>query len=115
MPVAVAIPAVVIFAAALGSFVAYELLVRREYAVAREAWEADGRPPGFAWAPAGTSVMRSWTRGKAYFRWIAETPSWIRQDKRARSLQTWLRILWITACAAWLWVVMLALVRPELV
>ena len=108
------IPGVIGAVAALASFFAYELLVRREYAVAREAWESDGRPPGFTWAPPGTSVMRAWSRGEAYFRWIAGTPSWIREDEMAHRLQLWLRVSWLTACAAWLWLVGLALLRPEL-
>ena len=103
------IPGVIFMVLLLGSCFVYERLVKREYQVAREAWETDGRPPGFVWAPPGTSVLRSWTRGIAYFRWIAETPSWIRQDETARTLQRRLRMLWLTASVAWLWAVILAL------
>ena len=109
------ISCVIGMAAGLASFFAYELLVKREYAVAREAWESDGRPPGFAWAPPGTSVMRSLTRGVAYFRWIAGTPAWIRDDQRAHQLQLWLRVFSLMAGVAWLLVVGLALLWPEFV
>jgi hypothetical protein len=107
------IPGAIFFVTGIATFFLYERLVKRQYQVAREVWEADGRPPGFAWAPPGTSVMRSWTRGKAYFRWIAETPSWIREDDIARTLQRQLRVLWLTGCASWLWLMILMLVRPE--
>lgn len=107
------IPGAIFLAAGIATLFLYERLVKREYEVAREAWEADGRPPGFAWAPPGTSVMRSWTRGAAYFRWIAQTPPWIREDAIARTLQRRLRLLWFTACAAWLWLAILMLVRHE--
>jgi hypothetical protein len=103
------IPGVMFLATGIASFFVYERLVKRQYRIAREVWEADGRPPGFAWAPPGTSVLRSSTRGMAYFRWIAQTPSWIKEDETARTLQRHLRTLWLTACAAWLWGVILTL------
>jgi hypothetical protein len=100
----VAIPAVIFFAAGIALFVFYERLVKRQYEVARDAWEADGRPPGFAWAPPGTSTTRSWTRGKAMSRWIRSTPAWIEQDAIALSLQRRMRPLWFIGVGAWLWI-----------
>jgi hypothetical protein len=96
------IPGILFLFAGLGTFVCYERLVRRQYKV---SWEADGRPPGFLWSPPESSVMRSWTRGKVYFRWIVSTPAWIAHDNFAYRLQQLLRILWLIAVGAWAWLV----------
>lgn len=97
------IPGIVFFLAGIGTFVCYDRLVRRQYKIAKDSWEADNRPPGFFWAPPETSVMRSWTRGRAYLRWIVTTPSWITRDNHARGLQRQLRILWLIGIGAWVW------------
>jgi hypothetical protein len=104
-----AVPLAIFFVALLIVFVLYERLVKRQYQVAREVWEADGRPPGFGWAPPGTSVMRSWTRGKVMGRWIQSTPPWIRQDPTALALQRRMRLAWLIGIVAWLWMVAYAL------
>jgi hypothetical protein len=98
-----AIPTILFIASVIGSFFVYERLVKRQYEIARYAWEADDRPPGFAWAPPGTSVMRSWTRGKAMWCWTWLTPPWIRADPSARALQGYLRALSAAALLGWLW------------
>jgi hypothetical protein len=43
----IVVPFGVFFTARLAGFVAYERLVKRQYKIARDNWEADGRPPGF--------------------------------------------------------------------
>ncbi len=91
----------------LATFVAYDRLVRRQYDVARDAWERDGKPPGFAWWPREASPMRSWPRTKAAFRLLVETPAWIGHDDRARTLHRQFRRLWLASAAAWLWFVTL--------
>jgi hypothetical protein len=101
--IAVALPGVIVFIALISCFVVYERLVKRQYEIARDAWEADGRPPGVFWAPAGTSVMRSWTRGGALTRWLWSSPSWVTADKKARELQRALRIAGAVGLLAWLW------------
>jgi hypothetical protein len=79
------IPGILFFASILPSFFVYERLVKREYEIARDAWEADNRPPGVFWAPPGTSAMRSLTRGRVMSLWIQSTPQWIRADPTARA------------------------------
>jgi hypothetical protein len=104
-----AIPAVIFFASGIAMFVFYERLVKRQYEVARDTWEADGRPPGFMWAPPGTSTMRSWTRGKVMSRWILSTPAWINHDVIASSLQRRMRALSLVGTVAWLWLALFAI------
>jgi hypothetical protein len=99
----------IFFASSIGSFFVYERLVKRQYEIARDAWEAEDRPPGFVWAPPGSSTMRSWTRGKAMWRWTWSTPPWIRTDPTAHILQGYLRTLWASAMLAWVWGVTLML------
>ena len=91
----------------IANFVVYERLVKRQYEVARDAWEEDGRPPGFVWAPSGTSVKLSWSRNVAYFRWLFVTPQWIRQDMRATSLQRQFRGIAVAELALMLWIIAL--------
>jgi hypothetical protein len=108
MSITMAVLIIVFFAAGLVTFVCYERLLKRQYATAREVWEADDRPPGFLWAAEGTSVMRSWTRSCAYFRWLASTPTWIQADAEAQRAQRGLRAAWLFALAACLGLVLIA-------
>jgi hypothetical protein len=103
MAIFVTVPAVIFFIAVISCFVVYERLVKRQYEIAREAWRADGGPPGFFWAPAGTSVMRSWTRGSALMRWLWSSPSWLTLDKQAQGLQLALRVSGTIGVLAWVW------------
>lgn len=95
--------------ATFATLVVYDRLVRKQYEIARDAWELDGKPPGFAWLPLEASPIRSWARSKAYFRLLVETPSWISQDARAVALQKLFRLFWFTAAGAWLWILSLTL------
>ena len=107
MPPVSMIPAILFCLAGIASFFCYDGLVKRELKIAKESWEKDNRPPGFFSALPGTSMMRSWTRGRLYFRWIFTTPSWIASDPIARRLQRQLRILWSTGLIFWLWALLI--------
>ena len=109
MPPVSMIPGILFCLAGVASFFCYDGLVKREFKIAKESWEKDNRPPGFFSALPGTSMMRSWTRGRLYFRWIFTTPSWIASDPIARRLQRQLRILWFTGIIFWLWALLIVL------
>ena len=74
------------FVACITHFWFYDELVKRQYLIARAAWEADDRPPGFWWAGDGSSVMRSWPRNRVLLRWFWSTPAWVREDAEAQAL-----------------------------
>ncbi len=101
----------VIGVATLATLVLHGRLVRRQHEIARESWERDGSPPGFAWSPREASVVRSWARTAAYFRLLVGTPPWIVADGRARVLRARFRISSLVAFAAWAWFLSLILGR----
>jgi hypothetical protein len=109
-------PAITIFAAcfcvtSLASFVFFERLLKRQYSVAREAWEADGRAPGFFWAGEGTSTLRFWARSKVMFLWLVGTPDWIRADAQARATHRSLRVTWVLSLVVWFGLITTMFVR----
>jgi hypothetical protein len=94
----------------LGECYLFDRLVRRQYEIAREAWEADDQPTGFGWLPprdpdmlfwVKESGMRSWARDRAFRRWMFSSPPWILADPEARRLQTRLRQVFFVAMGAW--------------
>ena len=103
------VPGIIFFAATIACFVAYDRLIRRQYEIAREQWERDGRPVGMFWAPPETPV-RSWARGKAMFRLLVSTPGWIADDDASTRLQRTLRVLWLMGLAAWVWLAALLII-----
>jgi len=88
----------------------FDRLVRRQYEIAREAWEADDQPTGFAWLPprdpdmafwVRETGMRFWARARAVRRWTFSSPPWILRDPEARRLQTRLRQVFFISMGAW--------------
>ncbi len=77
-------------AGALVAFASYDWLVMREHVIAPDAWDDDGRPPGFIWAARGTR-MNWWARQKTFLRWTWTTPDWARTDSAAHAAQLGLR------------------------
>lgn len=97
------VPMTIFAVATFAALVVHGCLIRRQYEIARDAWELDGKPPGFAWRPLEASPIRSWARSKAYLRLLVGTPLWITRDERALALQKLFRFLFLVAAAAWLW------------
>jgi hypothetical protein len=93
--------AAVFLACLLAGMYVYEKLVKRQYEIAREAWEADDQPPGFAWAPPGNSTTRSWVRSRAMWHLTWSSPEWIRSDLEAGRMQRRLRQLTFVQLVAW--------------
>jgi hypothetical protein len=96
----------------LACFVAFDRLVRLEYASHRPAWEADGKPRGFFWCPAEATIFRSYfAQQRLSLTWLFSTPHWARQDAAAPRLLRRLRgliLAWnvamlIVAISVWLW------------
>jgi hypothetical protein len=89
-----------LFPVFIGALVLFDRLVWREYFSHRTDWEADGNPPGFFWIPPESRLTNGWLRldslvasRRNSFVWLISTPGWARQDRRARRLLIWLRIL----------------------
>jgi hypothetical protein len=96
----------------LACFIAFDRLVRFEYASHRSAWESDGRPRGFFWCPAeATAVGSYFAQQRLSLTWLFSTPHWARQDPSASRLLQHLRRLvlaWnlamvVAAAIVWLW------------
>ena len=96
----------------LACFMAFDRLVRFEYASHRSAWESDGRPRGFFWSPVEAATFRSYfAQQRLSFTWLFSTPHWMRQDPTALRLLKWLRGLVLAwnvaiigaAAIVWLW------------
>ena len=101
MSVVELVAAVLFFIGCIGAFVCYERLIRRQFEVAHDSWEADGCPPGFVWSAPGTSVMRSWTREKAMHRLLFGRPPWTIDDPVARQLHGRFRAFSLVCLVAW--------------
>jgi hypothetical protein len=96
----------------LACFLAFDRVVRRQYASHRSAWESDGRPRGFFWRPAEATVVRSYfAQQRLSLTWLFSTPHWARQDPSAsRSLKSLRRLVlaWnvsmvVAAAVVWFW------------
>jgi len=96
----------------LACFMAFDRLVRLEYASHRPAWEADGRPRGFFWCPVEATAFRSYfAQQRLSLTWLFSTPHWARQDasasrllKRLRRLVlAWNLAILFAAASVWLW------------
>jgi|SRR6185436_3723174 len=85
----------------LEAFLMFDCLVRLEYRSYKSNWEADGRPHGFFWVPPEVKRLGGWTVSfrsdfaskRCSYVWLFSTPSWVRNDVKARQLLYWLRIL----------------------
>jgi hypothetical protein len=78
----------------LACFLAFDRVVRLEYASHRSAWESDGRPRGFFWCPAEATAFRSYfAQQRLSLTWLFSTPHWARQDPSAPRLLKYLRRL----------------------
>ena len=88
-----------LLAPAILLFVAFDRLVALEYNEHREDWERDGCPMGFFWKPAGSqffaSLARDFARGQCAVMWLFVTPTWIQTDRKASSLLSRLRWVWL--------------------
>jgi hypothetical protein len=94
--------ALVLLVALTVNIIYFDRLLRREYSIARTAWEMDGRPSGFFSQPS-TEVSRSWlTRSKAAVRWWLTTPSWVHADVAASSVHKRYQVWSWLSFGAWL-------------
>jgi len=94
----------------LACFMAFDRLVRLEYASHRSAWESDGSPRGFFWSPVEATTLRGYVaRQRLSLVWLFSTPQWVRQDPGASRLLRRLRglvLAWnlgIIAAVAVMW------------
>ena|ERR1700730_8057145 len=103
---------VVLLPLLLACFMAFDRLVRLEYAAHRSAWESDRRPRGFFWCPAEATAFRSYfAQQRLSFTWLFSTPHWARQDPSAsRSLKNlrrlvlaWNVLMIVSAAILWVW------------
>jgi len=104
-PAAALIPVAVAATTLFPSFFAFDAIVKREYDLHREAWDADGRPSGMFWRPAGyESLSRRERRssGRATQRlmsvWLFRSPAWARDDVEAIRLLRRMRWFWVAWC-----------------
>jgi hypothetical protein len=89
------------FPIVFGSFVVFDMLVRREYSLHKRNWVSDGRPIGFFWVPKETTVANgllvnpgsSLARRKAAYGWVFVSPEWVASDRTARRLLLLLRAM----------------------
>ena len=89
------------FPVLIGALVVFDRLVWREYVSHRAQWEADGKPHGFFWVPPESRLANGWfvrfdswvATPRSSFVWLFSTPQWAQEDRRARRLLFWLRIL----------------------
>ena len=87
------------FPMVFGSFVVFDMLVRREYFAHRRNWVSDGRPIGFFWVPNETTIANglvvnpgsSLARRKAVYGWLFSSPDWVAADRTGRRLLRLLR------------------------
>src|SRR5436190_23607362 len=85
----------------LAGLVMFDRLVMLQYKFYRRDWEADGRPHAFFWLPEEIKngrvgkLKRGSSSASWYcsFVWLFSTPSWARQDAKARKLLFWFRVL----------------------
>ena len=84
---------IVTWAGCLRSFVAFDRLLRIEWAEHRDQWESDGRPGGFFWRPQGAAWWwpGSFARWRAFRHWVSGPRAWIDQDDRASELRMSIR------------------------
>ena len=96
----------------LARFLAFDRVVRLEYALHRSAWESDGRPRGFFWCPAEATALKTYlAQQRLSLTWLFSTPHWARQDPSASRFLKYLRRLmlaWnvsmgIAAAIVWFW------------
>jgi len=98
------------------SFFAFDALVKREYGLHLEAWEADGRPYGMFWQPDGVEFRSRSRRGRPTQRcmsvWLIRTPHWVREDPEAARLLSrmrWFTLAWYIGVIALAGLIVLAL------
>jgi hypothetical protein len=87
-----------------------DALLAREHREHIAEWYADGQPVGAMWRPPNVgSMWADVTRGRLVavrltFRWLVETPAWVRGDARALMLFRVYRV------CSWVWVIGLPIV-----
>ena len=93
--------AVFLFLFLFAGFLAFDLLVSREYTVHREQWVRDGRPFGIMWRPRAAdrtgSASAHLAKLRVQFVWLFRTPQWVSGDAAAR------RLLWLLRVSALVW------------
>jgi hypothetical protein len=95
------------FLSCIGTLVAADLIVRLEYSLHRENWEADGRPYGNVWLPPKTKkgfwyAFGNFSLQYCSWKWLLSTPDWMRGDEKALRLVFWLRTFSLMSIMAFL-------------
>lgn len=99
-----AITLLLLFLVLFSAFFVFDQIIRLEYKMYRRNWDEDGRPHGFFWIPKESKGLGGWVvkggstlaRNRLALRYLFSTPEWVRQDKNAKRLLLWLRILVFT-------------------
>ena len=90
-------------------FRTFDRLVKAEYEINRNAWEADGRPRGFLGnAPECTFFRSDWARNRLHFSWLFSTPLWA---TACSECQTWL-IHYRISISVWIILIVAVFLTP---
>ena len=66
------------------AFINFDVLVQIEYRKYKDEWSIDGKPRGFFWRPPeSTWFASSIATQKLSFRWLFQTPHWVKNDTEA--------------------------------
>ena len=82
MPTAIAITFPLMMVCVLSVLVAFDVLLRRQYAHHREEWLACGKPCGIFYCPPETTRWRGDTKmKKLQLRWVFRAPRWFAESR----------------------------------